>query len=327
MRALSPAEHLGELEDAVDDLLGRYEVSDPAVRPGLWRALSEAGFTLLSIPERAGGSGGDLADAAAVLRRCGYAGVRLPLVETLLAAWLCEQVDRPVPEGMSACGVAEAGTATRLAWAGAADDCVVLVHTDGAYSVSPAATVATAETTLAGEPVGTATAGQGTPTSVRAEELRLRGAVLRAAMLLGAAQRALDLAVQYSGERVQFGKPIRAFQAVGHLLAGCAGQVVATSVALDAALASLSDPGCEPERQEVAALVAVVEATQMAGRLAAATHQVHGAIGFTAEHPLHLSTTALWSWRDDYGNEFEWASRLARIATAHGRDAWDLLAD
>jgi acyl-CoA dehydrogenase len=36
-------------------------------------------------------------------------------------------------------------------------------------------------------------------------------------------------------------------------------------------------------------------------------HQIHGAIGFTREHPLHRLTTRLWAWREEYGNQAAWA--------------------
>ena len=45
--------------------------------------------------------------------------------------------------------------------------------------------------------------------------------------------------------------------------------------------------------------------------------QVHGAIGFTIEHILHRFSRALLTWRDDFGNESQWAVELgSRIAAA-----------
>ena len=317
--AVAPADHLADLADAVDALLAQHDLAD-------WRAvhtsLAAAGFAHLSLPEVDGGDGGTLADAATVLRRCGYAGLRAPLVESQLAEWL---VGRAL-DGVSACGVVTADTQTRLRWAGAAERCVVLV--DGSPPLAAEVSGApTDDVTLAGEPIGVVTAGAGVTTVVTAHELRLRGALLRAPMLLGAAERALDSAVRYAGERDQFGRPLRAFQAVGHLLAECAGEIVTTTTTLDAALAAADAPDCPPERRRVAAIAAVVQAGAMAGRVAAATHQVHGAIGFTEEHPLHISTRALWSWRDDLGTEHTWARELGRLAVTHGRGLWDLLAD
>ena len=51
-------------------------------------------------------------------------------------------------------------------------------------------------------------------------------------------------------------------------------------------------------------------------------HQVHGAIGFTADHPLHRYVQRMWSWRDQFGREAVWAERLGRHFAAQGGDAF-----
>jgi hypothetical protein len=53
------------------------------------------------------------------------------------------------------------------------------------------------------------------------------------------------------------------------------------------------------------------------------------AIGFTDEHPLHLATTRLWAWREEYSSDHEWAARLAeRPGREHpGRKRSSALAD
>src|ERR1700679_2526973 len=57
--------------------------------PAAWAAVAEAGLPWISVPEEAGGEGGDLADALAVLRLAGYYSLPLPLAETgVLAGWL-----------------------------------------------------------------------------------------------------------------------------------------------------------------------------------------------------------------------------------------------
>jgi alkylation response protein AidB-like acyl-CoA dehydrogenase len=65
---------------------------------------------------------------------------------------------------------------------------------------------------------------------------------------------------------------------------------------------------------------------EAAGKGAEIAHQVHGAMGFTREHNLHYSTRRLWSWRDEFGNETYWQSRLGREIAARGADAlWPML--
>ena len=51
-----------------------------------------------------------------------------------------------------------------------------------------------------------------------------------------------------------------------------------------------------------------------------------GAIGFTEEHILHRFTQRLWDWRDDFGNESEWAVELGALIAENGADElWPLL--
>ena len=60
---------------------------------------------------------------------------------------------------------------------------------------------------------------------------------------------------------------------------------------------------------------------------AAIAHQVLGAIGFTQEHTLHRFTRRLWAWRDDFGNESDWAVKLGNLVAAKGADGlWPMLA-
>ena len=76
---------------------------------------------------------------------------------------------------------------------------------------------------------------------------------------------------------------------------------------------------------EIAA--ARIRSAQAAAEGAAIAHQVHGAIGFTREHVLHRFTLRLLGWRDDFGNESQWAAALGNRITAHGADAfWPLIA-
>ena len=65
------------------------------------------------------------------------------------------------------------------------------------------------------------------------------------------------------------------------------------------------------------ALCVVGEAATLACEIA---HQVHGAIGFTKEYALQLATRRLWSWREEFGGDPEWAARLGRFMCARGAD-------
>jgi acyl-CoA dehydrogenase len=140
-------------------------------------------------------------------------------------------------------------------------------------------------------------------------------ALLKAAQIPGALARVLDIAMGYSNERVQFGRPIAKFQAVQHMLAEAAGHVAAAGVAVDLAAA---EPG------EALCAAAKARASEAAGRVAALTHQVIGAIGYAREYHLHPLTRRLWSWRDEAGDETFWHAVLARHALSSGAadDLW-----
>ena len=62
-------------------------------------------------------------------------------------------------------------------------------------------------------------------------------------------------------------------------------------------------------------------AGEAAGKVAEVCHQVHGAMGFTQEHPLHFATRRLWSWRDEFGHETFWQERIGRLVCEPGGEA------
>ena len=96
--------------------------------------------------------------------------------------------------------------------------------------------------------------------------------------LVGSARAMLALARQHALDRVQFGRPISAFQAIRHRLAE-------TLVAIEGAEATLSLPGAD--NPDLTALLAKAAAGKAALTAARHCQQVLGGIGFTAEHDLH----------------------------------------
>jgi alkylation response protein AidB-like acyl-CoA dehydrogenase len=111
-------------------------------------------------------------------------------------------------------------------------------------------------------------------------------AVHRAFDALGSAARLLELTVAYAGQREQFGTPIGSFQAVKHHCADMAVAVEASRAALWAAALAL-DTATASTRSRAASAGAAY-AKSAAARVAGSALQVHGGIGFTWEHDLHL---------------------------------------
>jgi alkylation response protein AidB-like acyl-CoA dehydrogenase len=117
------------------------------------------------------------------------------------------------------------------------------------------------------------------------------GAAATCAEMVGGAQRVLDTTVSYAGQREQFGRPIGSFQAVQHHCADMAIDVLTARFIAYEAIWRLTAPGQDPA--EVALTVATAKAwvSDAYQRVCALGHQVHGAIGFTAEHDLHRYLT------------------------------------
>lgn len=317
--------------------------------PDLWSALAEGGFPWVSLAEDAGGVGGTVADACAVLEQVGRYAAPVPLAETaLLGGWLLTRAGLPLPAGpvttardthltlrAAGAGWTASGHLARVPWARSADRIAVLAGTDEGtdvvVSLDPSAARVVPGTNLAGEPrdavhldglalddADVAPAPEG----VDHDALVLRGALSRAALIAGAAGRIVDITVAYTDERVQFGRPVARFQAVAAHLVRLAEQT--ESVRMAARVAAV-DTDATPSFFDVATAKTV--ASEAAGVIAAAAHQATGAMGMTREYELGQLTRRLWSWREEYGGERYWSTRLGGVLAAAGPAAlWPAIA-
>jgi acyl-CoA dehydrogenase len=119
---------------------------------------------------------------------------------------------------------------------------------------------------------------------------------------------------------VQFGRPIGNFQVIQHNIAVIAGHVVAGTAAAD--LAAESFGAADP----LPVAIAKVRCGEAAGAVASSAHQIHGALGFTAEHALHRYSKRLWAWRDECGPEAYWSEIIGNAALQAGSEGlWPLL--
>jgi alkylation response protein AidB-like acyl-CoA dehydrogenase len=309
----------------------------------LWSALEESGLPLTWVPDALGGAGAEIGDGFAVLRVAGRFAAPVPVAETLMAGWLLAQAGIEVPAGpMTLAPIYEDGNividgdgrlrgrARDVPFARSASHIAVLASRNGApvAALVETAGLAIAESTsLAGEPRDTVSfdgaVAQSTapaPDLDPAAVVRL-GAAVRAQQMAGALEHILDQSVQYSQDRVQFGRPISKFQAVQHNLAQLAGETAAAGAAADAASEAIAQNGISGPIVTAEVAVAKVRVGEAASTGAAIAHQVHGAIGFTREYSLHHATRRLWAWREEFGNETFWAMRLGRMVAAAGADA------
>ena len=271
------------------------------VDPAAVAHAEESGLLALLTPEM----GGTHVDLAVVAEEHGYAMSSLPVADLSIAAWLLDQVDSPT-EGGKLTGLALgpdaslAGDVLRLAgvtrpvpMAADMESVAVAGHADGGeYLVVLNAPTLSGMSTLdlsrswarldLDEPIADWTR---LPTGTLAL-LRDALAVYRAFDALGAAARLLDMTVSYAGQREQFGAPIGSFQAVKHHCADMAVAVEAGRAALWAAALALDTASAAARSR--AASAAAAYAKSAAAKVAGTALQVHGGIGFTWEHDLHL---------------------------------------
>jgi acyl-CoA dehydrogenase len=333
------------LVESVEGVIGRHMATDvppEGLDVALWQALEEVGFCLIGISEERGGSGGGIREAAAVARVSAAAAVELPITDTMmLGGWLLGSAGLTIGAGpavAASCpddalelravrgGWTLDGVLTAVPWGRHAAVVAALADSrEGSMvvGIDPARVELLPGRNLAGEPRdGLRIAGLRLDANAVAppadgidrDSLWHRGALARSISMVGAMQRVLTLTVEYSRQRTQFGRPIGRFQAVQQQLAELAGQLMAAEAAVGAAVEAVAHGG--PCEQHVA--VAKARAGAAAGVVAAIGHQIHGAIGFTDEHPLHRFTRRLWSWREEFGAEPEWQTLLGRRAAACG---------
>jgi len=247
----------------------------------LWRLLCEqVGAAALVVPEEYGG-GGSLGDAAVVLEELGKGLVPSPLLGTTLAELALLSADDPDAEALGS--LAEGAAIGAVVF-----DPDYVVNGDIADIV-----VATNDgkldrwTTFSAEPIVTmdptrrlarltsqATAPLGTDPGIADV-----AAILLAAEQIGAATRCLELTVEYTKERQQFGRPIGSFQALKHRMADL-------YVAVQAAHAVVNDALEDPSASSAA--LARVAASEAFSTVAAEGIQLHGGIAITWEHDVQL---------------------------------------
>ena len=126
---------------------------------------------------------------------------------------------------------------------------------------------------------------------------------------VGAARRALDMTVDYTKVRVQFGRPIGGFQALQHRMADLH-VLVESARSLSYAAARAADEDAQDTGLRAAA--AKVYCSEALQRVAAETIQLHGAIGITWEHAAHRYLKRAHGTAQLFGRP---AEHVARIAT------------
>lgn len=287
-----------------------------------WAEVEDMGLPLVLLSEDQGGFGLTPAERGEALRLLGAHAIPLPVAETMAANRLLAQAGLPLAEGPAGLARADGldlsdgrlrGEVPRVAW-GEQLDCLALAVGDALYRVPRSGwTIAEPGTSLNFHPRPTLLIDCAAAQSAPLPHCPLaEGATVRAFQIAGALEAALELTLEHTGTRVQFGKTLSKFQAVQHELAKLAGELACATAAADLAAEALA-------RGDLLGVAAgSLRAREAAGAGAAIATQMHGAIGFTREHRLHLYSTALWTWRDEFGGQVHWAKLLGAAALDAG---------
>lgn len=339
----------------VADIQAVLAAADDGWKERLWNGIEETGLNVAALPEELDGAGIGLQGTLGILRAAGNFALSAPLAETMLSGWMLGAAGLAMPSGKIAFGPSSfsdrvvresdgtvSGHMARLPFArecahaalladGAEGLSVVLVALEGA-SIEPRTNLAyepsdrvslSAHRTLAVAPA---------PEGFSRDATLLIGAAARAMQIAGALEKMLAITTDYVTQRRAFERTLSKFQAVQHGVAQLAGEAAVSLSAAASAAEALEDllgrrRGFDDPELRLEIISAKIRAAGAARKGAAIAHQLHGAIGVTREHILHRLTLRALAWRDDYGNESEWAERLGKLVGGRGASSlWPLLA-
>ena len=265
-----------------------------------WRAMAGAGLTGLTVPEGYGGAGGNEVDLALVLEEAGRTALPEPLLETvaiaaplLAEAGTDEQKDEWLPRIASGDAVVTVLLRDQRYAVEAGEAQLLIAETDAGFEALPRdryeawliQTEDRARRLYAVDVSGVARSTRMNASDGTAARAHLRAAVAAAGFLNGIALRLLEMTTSYVKARQQFGRPVGSFQAVKHRLADAHTAVEQARAATWYAAYAFATGR---EDATLAASVAKAVATDAEGFANAAALQLHGGIGFTWEHDLHL---------------------------------------
>ena len=295
----------------------------------LWQNLEQTGLTLAGIPDALGGADGTSSHSLSVIRLCGEHAAPVPIGETYVAARVLAAAGINIPAGPITVAILSPDqqpplTINHVPFARWCDHLVTVQSNEVALWRLAESEIIEHEN-IAGEPRDQVVANENPAATSRLEGatryVERLGAAIRVMLMSGALRSILMQSVAYAMERDQFGRPIAKFQAIQQQLAQMAGEVAASQRAADELL--LADPWDDVMSVAIGKS-RVGDAVAIASEIA---HQVHGAMGYTREHPLNLRTRRLWCWRDEYGNEQFWQAMIGRHHCEGGAGAADQLWD
>ncbi len=318
--------------------LGRGDGLPAGAGQAVMALAAEQGWSAICVPEEAGGLGLGLAEAALLAHEIGRSLAPGPFLSFALLPALARAAQAEWLQDLSASSLAgERRVAVGLdAGTGSANGDILIAHAEEATDIlvlSPRTSGGTRILWLASGaaqsrqpldptcPIGALPrtafekALDTAEVATELDELLLPAHLWIAAELTGIAERAGEIAVSYAKERRQFGSPIGAYQAVKHrivddfiLTENARTLVAAASAAFDA---GESDASAQIHAARAAATEAALAAT-------AGCIQIHGAAGFSWEHPAHLYLKRARRLASSFGDAQASRAIVARHLIDHG---------
>ena len=325
--------------DSVADFL-RKEITTERIRASwdtdtgrdqaLWQQLTELGLAGMTVPEEYGGLGMNALDFVLLAQECGYVALPEPLVHTALVAvptLVALGVDLAaqwLPKIASGDAKVMVGPEQNVLVEDAhIADLLILERGGKVYaltpdqfewrhneSVDPSRRLFSIVVNDDAEPVSVGESAY----ALMAEAVDY-GALGAAAQALGLAQRMVELSVQYTADRQQFGKPIGSFQAVKHLMANVAVQLEFAKAPVYKAAYDLSTAGASAACSVSHAKIVACDAAHLAAKNCI---QVHGAMGYTWEVDLQIFMKQCWALANTWGDTGFHKSRVAETIFAQG---------
>ena len=261
----------------------------------LWSEIRDLGWPGIAIDEEHGGQGLGLVELVILAEELGYACAPTPFLSNAIAGLVIDSAASDAQRDRWLPGIASGEG--RGSIAGTGDEPGLVPDAEGAavIGLDPtteprlveglAAKIEPVELIDATREYARVSAAAGEPLDGDVARGLQLGAVALSAELVGLAQRAMNLAVDYAKERQQFGRPIGAYQAVSHR---CAGMLYDTEEARSLTYYAAWCAGAEPQSLPLAAHMAKARASDAAWRVTNDALQVLGGIGFTWEHDLHF---------------------------------------
>ena len=311
--------------EVTPDFIRETWESDTGRSKELWQKIVELGLPAMLVPEAQGGLGMDELDFVLLAQECGRVALPEPLVEMALVATpllatlaekdpRCASVLEKIATGEIMVAIGHA--ANNLVCDAHIADYLILPKGDQIHlvskdqvkltvqeSVDPSRKLfsvewtSTDETCLAAGPEGV---------KLLAATLN-RGALGAAAQMIGLAEAMVDMTVQYTTDRLQFGKPIGTNQALKHHMANCAVKTEFAKAPLYRAAYTVRE---QPALADFAVSHAKVVSGEAALLAAKNSIQSHGAMGYTWECDLHIFMKRAWALDKFWGHSGFHKNRL-----------------